>query len=59
MTPSVMITTKNRAMDLRRTCRALQELNPPPLEVLTSMLRNRSRGAEMERVERNMKDRTR
>ena len=36
MTLSVMITTKNRAMDLRRTCRVLQELNPPPLEVLVT-----------------------
>ncbi len=29
-----MITTKNRAGDLRRTCRVLRQLNPPPLEVL-------------------------
>jgi GT2 family glycosyltransferase len=29
-----MITTKNRAADLRRTCRVLRQLNPPPLEVL-------------------------
>ena len=29
-----MITTKNRIAELRRTWRALQELNPPPLEVL-------------------------
>ena len=36
MTLSVMITTKNRAMDLRRTCRVLQQLNPPPLEVLVT-----------------------
>jgi GT2 family glycosyltransferase len=34
MTVSVMITTKNRAADLRRTCRVLRQLNPPPLEVL-------------------------
>jgi GT2 family glycosyltransferase len=34
MTVSVMITTRNRAMDLRRTCRVLRELNPPPLEIL-------------------------
>src|SRR5215468_3256910 len=34
MTVSVMITTKGRTEDLRRTCRALQNLNPPPLEVL-------------------------
>ena len=37
MTVSVMITTKNRIVDLRRTCRALQHLNPPPLEVLITM----------------------
>src|ERR1017187_1715356 len=29
-----MITTRNRAEDLRRTCRVLRELNPAPLEVL-------------------------
>jgi len=29
-----MITTRNRIGELRRTCRALQQLNPPPLEVL-------------------------
>ena len=29
-----MITTKNRAMDLQRTLRMLQQLNPQPLEVL-------------------------
>jgi len=34
MTVSVMISTKNRVVDLRRTCFALQQLNPPPLEVL-------------------------
>ena len=34
---SVMITTKNRASDLRRTCRVLEQLNPPPLEVLITM----------------------
>ena len=32
-----MITTKNRASDLRRTCRVLEQLNPPPLEVLITM----------------------
>jgi GT2 family glycosyltransferase len=37
MNISVMITTKNRLMDLRRTCHALQELNPPPLELLITM----------------------
>jgi GT2 family glycosyltransferase len=37
MTVSVMITTKNRIVDLRRTCRALQQLNPPPLEVLITI----------------------
>jgi GT2 family glycosyltransferase len=34
MMVSVMITTKNRATDLRRTCRVVRELDPPPLEVL-------------------------
>jgi GT2 family glycosyltransferase len=33
-TVSVMITTKNRAEDLRRTCRVLRKLNPPPFEIL-------------------------
>jgi GT2 family glycosyltransferase len=37
MRVSVMITTKNRVRDLRRTCRALQRLNPPPLEVLITL----------------------
>jgi GT2 family glycosyltransferase len=37
MTVSVMITTKNRMLDLRRTCHALQQLNPPPLEVLITI----------------------
>jgi GT2 family glycosyltransferase len=32
-----MITTKNRASDLRRTYRVLQQLNPPPLEVLITL----------------------
>jgi GT2 family glycosyltransferase len=34
MSVSVMITTRNRIKELRRTWRALQQLNPPPLEVL-------------------------
>lgn len=34
MTLSVMITTRNRAEDLRRTCRVLRQLSPPPLEIL-------------------------
>lgn len=34
MTVSVMITTKNRAADLRRTLAVLQQLNPAPLEIL-------------------------
>jgi GT2 family glycosyltransferase len=34
MSLSVMITTKNRIAELRRTWRALQQLDPPPLEVL-------------------------
>jgi GT2 family glycosyltransferase len=37
MSLSVMITTKNRIAELRRTWRALQQLNPPPLEVLITM----------------------
>lgn len=32
-----MITTKNRIEDLRRTCRALQQLNPAPLQVLITI----------------------
>jgi len=36
MTVSVMITTKGRVMDLRRTWRALKQVNPPPLEVLVT-----------------------
>jgi len=34
MTVSVMITTKNRATDLKRTCRVLRQLEPSPLELL-------------------------
>jgi len=34
MTVSVMITTKGRIVDLRRTCHVLRQLNPAPLEVL-------------------------
>ena len=37
MTVSVMITTKNRIVDLRRTCRALRQLSPPPEEVLITI----------------------
>jgi GT2 family glycosyltransferase len=37
MTVSVMITTRGRIEDLRRTYRVLQELSPPPLEVLITM----------------------
>jgi len=37
MSLSVMITTRNRIGELRRTWRALQQLNPPPLEVLITM----------------------
>jgi GT2 family glycosyltransferase len=37
MTVSVMITTKGRIMDLRRTCRVLQQLNPVPLETLITL----------------------
>jgi GT2 family glycosyltransferase len=34
MNCSVMITTRNRAADLQRTCRVLRQLDPPPIEVL-------------------------
>jgi GT2 family glycosyltransferase len=34
LTTSVMITTRNRAAELRRTCRVLRDLNPAPLEIL-------------------------
>ncbi len=34
MNVSVMITTRNRVEDLKRTCRVLQRLSPPPLEIL-------------------------
>src|SRR5215471_16850941 len=37
MTVSVMITTKNRLLELRRTVLALQRLNPPPSELLITM----------------------
>jgi GT2 family glycosyltransferase len=37
MRVSVMVTTRNRLVDLRRTCLALQQLNPPPLEVLITV----------------------
>jgi GT2 family glycosyltransferase len=37
MTVSIMITTKGRIEDLRRTCRVLQQLDPRPLEVLITM----------------------
>ena len=37
MTVSVMITTRERIVDLRRTCHVLQRLNPAPLEVLITM----------------------
>jgi len=37
MTLSVMISTRGRIDDLRRTCRALLQFNPPPLEVLITM----------------------
>jgi hypothetical protein len=34
MTVSIMITTRNRAADLQRTCRVLRTLDPAPLEIL-------------------------
>ena len=36
MTVSVIIATRNRAEQLRKTCRVLGQLNPPPLEVLVT-----------------------
>jgi GT2 family glycosyltransferase len=36
MSASVMITTKGRIEELRRTYRVLRQLNPPPLEVLVT-----------------------
>lgn len=37
MTTSVMITTRNRAVDLHATCRVLRNLNPPPMEILATV----------------------
>jgi hypothetical protein len=37
MTYSVMITTRNRLVELRRTCGVLEQLNPPPVELLITM----------------------
>jgi GT2 family glycosyltransferase len=34
LTISIMITTKNRVQELRRTCRVLGQLSPQPLEIL-------------------------
>jgi GT2 family glycosyltransferase len=34
MTVSVMIATRNRAADLRRTCKVLGALNPAPMEIM-------------------------
>ena len=34
MNISIMIATKNRVEDLKRTCEVVRRLNPPPLEVL-------------------------
>jgi len=34
MTVSVMIATRNRPEELRKTCRVLQQLTPPPQEIL-------------------------
>lgn len=56
-TISVMITTKNRAKDLRRTLQVLRQLNPSPMEILITadgctddtieMLNAETRKAEM------------
>ena len=37
LTLSIMITTKGRIADLRRTWHSLRQLNPQPLEVLVTM----------------------
>ncbi len=37
MTVSVMIASKDRIVDLQRTCCVLRQLNPPPLEVLVTI----------------------
>src|SRR4029450_12954501 len=37
MIVSIMITTRNRLTDLRRTCQVLQQLNPRPLEMLITI----------------------
>jgi GT2 family glycosyltransferase len=34
MTVSVVIATKNRLAEVRRTCELIQQLNPPPLELI-------------------------
>src|SRR5207253_10128186 len=34
LTTGLMITTRNRAAELRRTCEALRRLNPAPVEIL-------------------------
>jgi len=34
MNVSIMITTRNRVADLRRTCSVLEQLAPPPMEVI-------------------------
>jgi len=34
MTVTVIITTRNRSVELSHTCRVLREMNPPPLEFL-------------------------
>ena len=36
MTVSVIITTRNRATDLRRTCEVVRQLRPAPNEVLVT-----------------------
>src|SRR5207302_11012699 len=34
LTTGLMITTRNRAAELQRTCEALRRLNPAPVEIL-------------------------
>ena len=34
MLVTIMITTKNRSADLRKTCRVISQLDPPPYEIL-------------------------
>ncbi|MCE0497070.1 MAG: glycosyltransferase [Methylacidiphilales bacterium] len=46
-----MITTKNRAEDISRTCRVLQKLDPPPLEIIITADGCTDQTAEVVRAE--------